>query len=171
MIPIPRSKRKRALILVDIQQGFLKKWKGPLLANLTKLFSQEEYDLYVEVTFHADKKSLWDMQTSWTFPYEPSVPEVLKLLKDKHVIRVVKETRSSFKGDRDLNKILKRHGIREVHIVGIDLSDCVFATVQEAFDLGFFAYVIEECTGDSQGERIYKSAIAILRSLGLTNHS
>lgn len=170
-IKIPKSNNKRALILVDIQKGFLKKWEKPLISNLKKLLAQELYDLYVEVTFHAEKGSLWDKQTNWTFPYEPTVPEVLDLLKGKNVIKIIKETRSAFKGNVNLFSVLQKNKIKEVHVVGMDSSDCVFATAQEAFDLGFYTYVIEECTGASQGEKIHKNAIAILRCLGLTNHT
>ncbi len=170
LIPIPKSNRKRALIFVDIQKGFLKRWKKPLLSNLKKLCVQEFYDLYVEVTFHAEKGSLWDKQTKWIFTYEPSVSDVQKLLEGKDVVRIKKETRSAFKGDENLNKILKKKEIQEVHIVGLDTNDCVFATAQEAFDLGFYTYVIEECAGSSSGEKMHKNAIEILRELELTNH-
>lgn len=169
-IPIPITKHKRALILVDIQHGFLKNWKKSLLVNLTKLFEQESYDLYIEVTFHAEKGSLWEKQTNWTFPYEQSVREVWNLLKNKNVVSIIKKTRSSFKGNKNLVKILKQKRIREVHIVGLDSNDCIFATAQESFDLGFYTYVIEECTGSSSGKNIHENAIALLRHLGLTNH-
>ena len=176
-IPIPKSSRKKALLLVDIQHGFIKNAKKSFLLNLKKLFVQQMYDLYIEITFHADAGSIWDKQTEWTFPYEPSVPEIMELLQhvdNKKVLHIVKETSSAFKGDKNLYKILTQKGIEEVHIVGFDLSDCVFSTAHEAFDLGFYTYVIEECTGvskDSGGEKIYKYAIAILRNLGLTNRS
>ncbi len=173
-MPIPTSRRKKALILVDIQPNFVKRWKKPLVANLRQLFAQARYDLYVEVTFHAEKKSLWDLQTKWTFPYEESIPEVGELLdgvSEAPVVRVRKETRSAWKGDKDLKRILRRRGIEEVHIVGLDSNDCVFATAQEAFDLGFWTYVIEECTAASEGQGLHKAAMTILRELGLTNHS
>ena len=171
-IPIPKQRGKRALLLIDIQHGFVKRWKEPFLSNLKQLFAEIDYDLYVEVTFHAEKGSLWDKQTDWTFPYEPTIPEVQKLLKkEKHVTHIVKETKSAFEGDKDLHAILKRHGIKEVHVVGFDSADCVLTTAQDAFDLGFFTYVIEECTGASEGKKIHKDALEILRSLGLTNHS
>ena len=170
-IPIPESHFKRALFLVDIQRGFIKDWNKSFLLNVHKLFAQEAYDLYFEISFHAEKGSLWDKETHWTFPYEPTTPEVMELIKNKKVIHVVKETKSAFKGNKDVKKILDENGIKEVHIIGFDSSDCVFATAQEAFDLGYYTYVIEECTGASEGEKIHTDAIEILRNLGLTNHS
>ncbi len=169
-IKLPKSDRKRALILVDIQHGFIKRWDKSFEKNLRSLFAQETYDLYVEATFHAEKGSLWDKQTKWTFPYEPTAPWGLELLKGKKVVKVKKTTRSTFKGNIKLEALLKKNKIEEVHIVGFDTGSCVYATAQESFDKGFFTYVIEECTGSSDGLKMHKNAISVLRRLGLTNH-
>jgi nicotinamidase-related amidase len=92
-------------------------------------------------------------------------------LLDKDTIAVVKTTRSAFKGDKDLIKIFKENGIEEVHIAGLDTNDCVFATAQESFDLGFFTYVFEECTESSESKEYHDAALKILRYLRLTNHT
>ncbi len=169
-IKIPNSKRKKALLIVDVQKDFVGKDKK-LVSNIVTLLSTEKYDLYVDITFDAEKGSLWDRQSGWTFPYEPTVPEVENMLVGKKVLKIIKETKSAFKGDKDLFRILKKEGIEEVHIIGLDTSDCVFATANEAFDLGLYTYVIEECTASSEGKKLYNSAINILRSLYMTNHS
>lgn len=171
MIKLPKSNRKKALILVDIQQGFIKRWGSSFQKNLTGLLYKEKYDLYVEATFHADKGSMWDKQIKWTFPYEPTVPWVLELLTDKKVLKIIKTTRSTFQGNKNLDLALKKEGIQEVHVVGFDTGSCVYATALEAFDKGFFTYVIEECTGSSDGLQMHKHAIAYLRNMGMTNHS
>jgi nicotinamidase-related amidase len=168
-IHLPKSNRTKALILVDFQKGFMKYRKKIVVKNLELLLKYTSYTLYIDTTFHAEKGSLWDKQTKWTFPYQPTIPEVKKLLKGK-VVSIIKETRSAFKGNKDLKKILRKHKVTEVHIVGFDSNDCIFATAQESFDLGFYTYVIEECTGASNGVKIHNSAITILRNLGLTNH-
>lgn len=170
-IKIPRSNHRRALILVDLQNGFLKKQKARLVRNLAKLLKQEKYDLYIEVTFHAKPGSLWEKQIHWTFPYEATAPEVLKLLEGINAVKVIKETRSAFKGDKNIAHLLKKNKIQEIHIVGFDTNDCVFATAQEGFDNGFYTYIIEECTGSSGGSLLHRNAIKILRYLGLTNNS
>lgn len=171
IIKVPKSSRKRALIIVDIQHGFIKRWDKSFTKNLTSLFATQNYDLYIEATFHAEKNSIWDKQTGWIFPYEPTVPWVLELLKGKKIIKIIKEKRSVFKGNKNLDVLLKKNSIEELHIVGFDTGSCVYATAQEAFDKGFFTYVIEECTGSSDGLQMHKNAISVLRRLGMTNHS
>ncbi len=170
-IKLPKSNRKRALIVVDIQEGFIEDWSPSFRKNVAWLLSNELYALYIEATFYAPKGSLWEKQTGWTFPYEPTVPWVLELLKGKKVIQIKKNTRSTFKGNINLEKLLRKNKIEELHIIGFDTGSCVYATTQEAFDKGFFTYVIEECVGSSDGMKMHKNAISVLRKLGLTNHS
>lgn len=86
-------------------------------------------------------------------------------------VHVIKDTKSVFKGNASLSKILKKKQIKEVHIVGLDTNDCVLATAYEAFDLGFFTYVIEECTESSSSEKLHKQGLGLLRHLNLTNNS
>ncbi len=169
-IIIPNPGRKRALILVDLQEGFLKDDNRHIITPIQKVMMEGKYDLIVEAIFHAEPGSLWDKQTEWTFPLRPTTSEIQKLL-GSDTIKVTKTTKSVFKGDKDLEKILKEKGIEEVHIVGLDTNDCAFATAQESFDLGFFTYVLEECVAASGGEELHEAALKILRHLDMTNHS
>jgi nicotinamidase-related amidase len=84
---------------------------------------------------------------------------------------VDKETKSVFKGDKNVASILREKNITEVHIVGLDTNDCVLATAYESFDLGFVTYVIEECCQSSLSEELHKYAIEILRGQNMTNNS
>jgi len=73
-------------------------------------------------------------------------------------------------GDQDVADYLHSLGIEEVHLVGTETNDCVFATAMSAFDLGFRPYVLEECC-----EALYKGrhmqGLQLLRYQKLTNNS
>jgi nicotinamidase-related amidase len=169
-IIIPHPEKKRALILVDIQEGFLNDDNRWIIPNIKNIINEGGYSLTVEAVFHADPDSLWDKQIKWLFPMQPTIPEI-KLLLNSSTITTTKISRSAFKGDKNLVNIFKQNSIEEVHIVGLDTNDCVFATAQESFDLGFFTYVLEECTAASEGEEYREAAIKILRHLRMTNHT
>jgi len=169
-ISIPNPERKRALVLVDIQDGFVNDRNRWIISNIQKVLKEGEYTLTVEANFHAEKGSLWDRKTQWTFPLSPTIPQIKALLGQNNIL-VTKTTKSVFKGNQDILWILKEKGVEEIHIVGLDTNDCVFATAQEAFDLGFFTYVIEECTETSEDVELRESALKILRHLEMTNHS
>jgi nicotinamidase-related amidase len=182
-----KLKRKKALIIVDVQPIFLNKNNKHILSNIAERINTIPYDLYVNAVFYADKDSIWKKQTGWSVPKKEAKTEssIKKLLdKKENVINVNKQTKSVFKGHAgfetfryfkvendlcDVKGVLHHNDIEEVHIIGLDTNDCVLATAYEAFDLGFFTYVIEECTQSSEGNEIHGKAIDLLRHVGLTN--
>lgn len=170
-IDIPNPKRKRALIVVDMQSGFLPERARWIIPNIQRVIEKGNYSLYIEAVFHANKGSLWDKQTDWTFDLEPTIREIKDCLVDKNVILTTKTTKSAFQGDKALIAVFKEHGIEEVHIVGVDANDCVLATAYDSFDAGYFTYVIEGCIESSGGSELRDAALFIMRKLDLTNHS
>jgi nicotinamidase-related amidase len=164
-----RVARKRALVIVDVQPAFVRRG-GAVVENIATLLRTAVYDVYVAVVFHAERGSLWDVQTGWVCPADErtiTVPAILSLLPAS-TIHVTKTTKSAFKGNIDLARLLRNRGIREVHIVGLDTNDCVLATAYEAFDLGFFTYVIEDCCASSSSDALHRQALALLRHVSLT---
>jgi nicotinamidase-related amidase len=161
---------KKALIVVDVQEGFLNERNRWIVPNIQKVIQTGGYDLHIEATFHAEPGSLWDKQTKWTFPLSPTVPEIKELLPADR-IEVVKETKSVFGGDKDIAALLKERQIDEVHIVGLDTNDCVMATAFDSFDAGFETYVIENCTESSNDSSLREAALTILRNVNLTDTS
>lgn len=171
---IPDSGRKKALILVDVQPGFLRARNSHILPQIQKLLEKVSYDLYVSCIFHAEKGSIWDIQTHWTLPKDKDFKvddSIERLLGDKKILRIEKNAKSAFKGDVNLLLALRNSLIQEVHLVGLDANDCVLATAYEAFDFGYFTYVIEECTESSDSESMRDTGFAALRHVNLTNHS
>ena len=171
---IPSSSRNKALVVVDVQPSFLKTRNKYVVQNILELLSKTKYDLYIEATFHAEKGSLWDIQQSWICPKGEetrTVSEISKKLEILNAVRVEKETKSVFKGDKNVALILKDKNITEVHVVGLDTNDCVLATAYESFDLGFVTYAIEECCESSSSKELREHAIEILRGQNMTNNS
>ncbi|MES2225116.1 MAG: isochorismatase family cysteine hydrolase [Patescibacteria group bacterium] len=158
---------KTALLLIDIQQGFITDENKWVLPNIERLLKEGSYDAHVEVVFSAPEGSLWDKQLHWTFPKQDTVAEIAPLIPKERYLCIEKTTKSAFKGNKDLLAFLKELGIQEVHVIGLDTNDCVFATANEAFDLGFFSYVIEDCTVSSQSAALREAALMILRELDM----
>lgn len=155
--------RRKALILVDIQPGFITNENEWVIPNIASHLKNHHYDAYVEATFWAPEGSLWDKQMSWTFTKQDTVEEIKLLIPKTNHLFVEKITKSTFKEDKDVLAFLKKKGIEEVYIVGLDTNDCVLATAYESFDLGFLTYVIEHCTASSQSSELRDAALAILR--------
>ena len=171
---VPLSDRNKALIIVDVQVGFLNDRNGYIVQNIESLIKNYEYNFFVESVFHAEKGSLWDKQTGWVLPKDANfctVKEITDLIQNKDCLHIEKTTKSVFKGNQNLFKELRERNIEEIHIVGLDSNDCVLATAYEAFDLGFYTYVIEECVESSDSEKMRDIGFEVLRHVNLTNNS
>lgn len=172
-IPIPKNARRKALLVVDVQPAFLDDRFNYIVENILQLLNTIKYDCYVVATFHAEEGSLWDLQQGYTCPegnVAITIAEIDNVLKPLQPLIVRKETRSTFRGDKDVANFLKQNQVEEVHIVGTQTNDCILATAFDAFDSGFFTYVIEECCRGPTKE-FHDAGIKLLRRQNMTNHS
>lgn len=170
---LPDTHRKRALIVIDLQPAFIKPHNEHIVPNITNLIKNVPYDAYIEAVFHAEKGSLWDTQQNWFCPQDENmrtVDEVADVLAPHKPLRVVKETRSTFKGDQDVAAYLSQYDIEEVHLVGTETHDCVLATAYDTFAAGFPVYALEECCESGTPGR-HEVGLTILRWQSMTNNS
>ena len=170
---IPHTGKKKALIVIDVQPAFIRPHNKHIVSNIVSLLDKQAYDLYIESLFHAEKDSLWDEQQKWVCPIGEdthTVNEIAHVLSNLKPIKVLKETRSVFKGSPNILDELKNKEIEEIHLVGTETNDCVFATALDAFDLGYRVYIIEECC-ESASEGRHEPAVQLLRYQGMTNNS
>jgi len=171
---IPQTWRKKALFIVDVQDGFIVERNKYILPNIIELIEKGKYDIIVYSISYNQEWSLWYKQIGWCEnPTETDIiPEISEILKNhKNVYKIMKLWRSAFKCDEDIFSILKNHKIEEIHIAWYESNDCVFATAQESFDLGYFTFVIEEATETRTTQINHTYAIALLNYLNLTNNS
>jgi nicotinamidase-related amidase len=172
---IPDTHRKRALCVVDVQSAFVSTENSFVIPQIKKLLATIPYDYYIESLFWSDAATLWAKQANEVlFPKDQdfrTIPEVAAILRGKEPLRVEKHTKSVFKGTPALEPLLREAGIEEVHFVGYETDDCVLVSAEESFDLGFYTYVIEECTASYSGPVFREHALAILRNMSMTNAS
>ena len=172
-IPLPKTKRKKALFIIDVQPVFINKHNRYIIENIVHLIKNSNYDLYVTAVFFSQKGDLWDIHRGSIIPKNSDtkvVDQIKKTIPQHKHFYLTKQTRSMFHGDIDLVSILNENNIEEIHITGLETDDCVLATALESFDLGFYPYVIEECC-ESSTEDLHKTGIKLLRDKKMTNHS
>ncbi len=178
-IKIPKSDRKKGLIIVDVQPKTLAESVLPLVTLMESFISRTNYDVYVDANYWADEQSMFFRQNEFSVSKAEAgqtAPQILAAIaeKDAPKLTVEKNVRSCFKGFNraELLKFLKTHEIEEVHFVGYDINDCVLASVYDSIDNGYFSYVLEELAHHWDGsEELKNAAIAVLRRQGMTNNS
>jgi len=171
---IPITWRRKALIIVDVTETFTLDRNKYIIENINKLIKEVNYDLFVTCVPYNKKWSLWTEQVWWNDlvdKVDVLDKSIKKSLSWKESIKISKITKSAFKWDVKLEKVLKDKDIEEVHIVWYETNDCVLATTLEAFDLGFYSFAIEEACETWKTEINHKNALSILEYINLTNNS
>lgn len=158
---------------MDLQPSMIRPHNEHIVPKVTSLIDQVSYDAYVEAVWHSGNGSLWGEMMNVDHPRDSQThtdEKVHKLLVPHHPLQVTKTSRSAFLGNQDVTKFLHDQDITEVHIVGTETNDCVFATAMSAFDLGFRPYVLEECC-EALYEGRHDLGLQLLRYQKLTNNS
>lgn len=170
---IPNSPRKKALMIVDVQEWFMVERNKHILENIKKLIESKIYECIIYSISYNLEGSIWYTQVGWCEnPKETdTLDEIKAVFPEKNVYKVMKLTRSIFKADQDVDVILQKHQIEEVHICGVTTYDCVYASAQESSDLWYFTFVIEEAVESRTTPATHTDAIANLRYMCLTNNS
>lgn len=171
---IPITWRKKALIIVDVTESFINDRNKYIIPNIVKIIENINYDLFISTIPYNEKWSL-RVKQGWWFDLigqdDKLNSTIIKSLEIKNHITLRKITKSAFKWDLNLEKLLSDNNITEVHIVWYESNDCVLATAFEAFDLWFYSFIIEEACETWKTASNHEYAIPILKYLNLTNNS
>lgn len=170
----PKTDRKKALIIVDVQPAFIRPANEYVVALIAGIIAKVPYDFFVFCLFQMEPGSLWETQQNWTMPQDSKIavpPKIANALEGRPFLTIHKNTRSAFKGTPDLHAALQAHDIQEVHVAGFATHDCVLATAFDAFDHGYPVYVLEEASDATDHPERHQLGLAILRNQNMTNHS
>ena len=178
-IQVPKSTRRKALLIIDVQPATLSERVLPLIEKMQAYIQLVEYDAYGVASYYADEDSMLFKQNSFSISRDKAggvAPEILREVqkRSKPIIHIEKNVRSCFKGfaRNELSDFLAANLIKEVHLIGYDINDCVLASAYDAIDLNYYTYVIEELCHHWDGiEDLKQAALTVLRRQSLTNNS
>ncbi len=171
---IPNTKRKKALFIIDVQKSFIINRNKYIIPKIEKILQNVNYNIIFSSITYNQKNTQWDKQIWWfeiQNTKEDIIPEIKRNLQWKNHLKIYKITRSIFKADINIFKILKNENIEEIHIVWYETNDCIIASCFESIDYNFYTFVIEEACETRTTESNHKKAIDILNYLNLTNNS
>ncbi|MGV2191922.1 cysteine hydrolase family protein [Agrobacterium vitis] len=179
-IEMPLAGRRRALLVIDVQPATLSADAAfQTLERIRAYIRNANYDAYVIASFHAPDGSMFERQLQWTLskdaagPVDPVIAAIIAAT-GKPWFALDKTVRSVFKAEKDdpLRDFLTVHEIDELHMTGFDINDCVLASAYDGLDRGYFSFVIEECSGRTDADRLVTdAALTVLRKQAMTNRS
>lgn len=132
---------------------------GVLVVHITEGYSSDyrELDPTNPGGFHRGQilRQAWKIGTKEQSYYEPLLPAA----GDKDLVLPPRVQTTAF-GGTGLNEILRSRGIKNVAVAGFTTDVCVYATVTNAYDLGYHVYALREAMAGyftEQSEQMLKN--------------
>jgi nicotinamidase-related amidase len=139
-----------ALLIVDVQQYFMKDAPDDLPLRIINHLKALNYDFVVFTNFKNRPDSNFVKQLKWdkcATDEDAQLPKEFTDIADKHNT-FTRASYSAFK-TTDLHDYLQKQHVERLIICGIDSDACVLATAFEAFDLGYHVKINFELTYSS----------------------
>ncbi|MDR1849228.1 MAG: cysteine hydrolase [Zoogloeaceae bacterium] len=156
---------KTCLLLVDIQNGFISDNTSHILPEVEKLISQKKYDFMVATQFINLEKSPFQCFMHWyrlmaspEIDLYSAVAANADLIIKKNVYTAVND---------ELLGFIRKNGIEEVYVAGIDTDCCVLTTAVGLFEHGIRPYVLAHYSASNGGQQSHDAGIlALCRMIG-----
>lgn len=160
-------KTDMALVIVDMQKGFITDKLEQLESNIASLIEKHEFKCILATQFINSKESNFIKLLDWDEMQEGSEGSGIcsKLINFK-----ISVFRKYTYGCTELIKFLTENQVRKAIIVGVDTDACILKMALDLFDSDIEPYVLAEYCGSSGGIDYHNSAIKLLqRSIGDSN--
>lgn len=156
---------KKALIVIDVQKGFINKNTKDVVLKIKKYISRNKnkYDLVVFTQYKNHKDSNFVKNLDWygfmSKDETDLVDEISEFVNKENIF--VKYTYGSFV-DNKLYNLLKKHKIEKVELVGFDTENCVLTFARDAFDRGMEVVVLKDLCASHSNKKLHKAALEII---------
>lgn len=154
----------KALIVIDVQNYFINNYTRQLPKKIAKYIKDNKFDHVLFTKFVNKQSSPWVRQLKWRKMFAGVGTQIHKdlspFLNRNNVFSKI--SYSALKSKR-LNRFLKNHKVKELHLCGIDTDSCVLATAFDAFDAGFKIKILEKLSISHSGKDYHKAAVKIIR--------
>lgn len=144
---------KKALLIVDVQTGFINKHTNHLPKLVEKL--QYDFDNVFIAKFHNEKGSCFENLLDWD-GMQKGTDEVDLAFAMKYGAKIFSKNKYS--------KYLDEMGdFDEIYLCGICTDICVLKTALDLFEKGIRPVVYEDLCASTAGDVLHKAGLDILR--------
>ncbi|MEW5896639.1 MAG: isochorismatase family cysteine hydrolase [Nanoarchaeota archaeon] len=154
---------KTALLVMDMQKGFMNKYTLPLIPKIKKLIAEEIFDYVIFTRFVNTPASPYvrligfkGMLTEQDTALVPKLEENASFIFQKH-------TYTPFTSQ--LNRFLQEKKITRIYFAGVDTNACVLKGAVDAFEKGYIPLVLAEYCASHSGEQFHALALENLKRL------
>lgn len=157
---------KKALIIIDVQKGFINKSTTKIVSNIRNYILKHgrDYELVIFTKYYNHPKSAFVKNLKWRGFMNNSQTDIADEIKEfvnpKNLF--IKDTYSSFV-DNKLFNILKKNKIEQVELAGFDTENCVLTFARDAFDRGMSVVVYKNLTASHSMPKLHTAALEIIK--------
>lgn len=154
---------KKALVIIDMQNGFMNKYTRPLIPKIKRLlkrklfphtiftkFVNTPYSPYIKILSYAG------MQKA---PETSIVTELAPFAKN------IFEKNSYSPFTPEFIKYVEKHKITSLYFVGVDTNACVLKGAIDTFEKGLTPIVLAQYCASHSGPNFHRGALIILKKL------
>jgi|GEM_PF-89916 sugar/nucleoside kinase (ribokinase family)/nicotinamidase-related amidase len=154
---------RRALIVVDLQKGFITAHTAHLPASVAAFLGQVQCEPVVFTRFINQAHSPYERFLDWREMHQPPDTDLVEELQPFARIELVKHTYTALTSE--LRAQLA--AADEVLLVGVDTDACVLKTAFDLFEAGYRVRVIADLCATTEGPAMHEKALAVLqRNIG-----
>lgn len=156
-----------ALIVVDVQEGFINQYTEHIPERVVRLIGQGDFDPILFTRFINTESGPYRRFMDWhDCAEEPEInlaPELLPHAADDHTFE-----KDGYAGmPENLARYLDNQNIQRATIVGIDTDMCVLKVAMDIFDLNIEPIVLVDCCASTSGLQSHLAGLAVLaRNIG-----
>lgn len=157
---------KKALVVIDVQKYFMnrdtKKIPGKIASYIRK--NGGKFDQIVFFKFVNNKDTPFYKFYEWKDMMGPPetdlCPEIEEISSGKKLF--VKDTRSCLRNHNFLG-FLRKNGVGELYLCGLNTDECVLVTALDGFDCGFNIFILKDLCSSMYGKENHRDALVILK--------
>jgi nicotinamidase-related amidase len=156
-----------ALIVVDLQNGFINEFTGHVPDRVVTLIESGAYDPVLYTRFINMPDGPYPRFTGWDACMGPPETDLVDAIA-RHATPEVTFDKHGYAGIPEaLERYLVDHGIERVTLVGIDTDMCVLKVAMDAFDLNLEPVILIDCCASTSGLQSHLAGLAVLaRNIG-----
>jgi len=130
----------KALIVIDVQNGFITKSSSHIVARIKELLESKKFNTVAFTQFVNVPNSPFRKIKNWNKVGTPPETNIVNMLKPFVKTVFKKRLYSSFTAE--FEQFLKEKRINQLYLVGIDTECCVLKTAVDAFEKGYEPFLL-----------------------------
>ncbi|MEE1072748.1 MAG: isochorismatase family protein [Cellulosilyticum sp.] len=152
----------KIILLVDIQEGYMRDELRNLPKDIEKHIKNYDYYLVIATRFINKNDSLHKadihIKDMTVFSSKAKLVEPIEKISD---FVLMKSTYTSL--TEDVVKLLEKNQVKQVYIAGLNTETSILATAFDLFDKGIKPVILSHLCNSVNGQEINKAALDILR--------